>query len=460
MTTSSRRKRPKKIGGLPTWKIVLPIACILVILHVVIIGATITVSKSSSGLTRIMQTYSGYISDVTDLQAGSSFLSETSFSFLLHPLQEDGDLNMSPLVAYANEFQNPRRGDDIKSRFAGRDLEPAVLESVDAGAECAKRSVELQLHAIALTLSVYPAPPIPAVSALPLPALTAEETAMTDEQKLSAAYELITGTEYSNCKKVISDSVTAANDALRGEMQALFDAQLKKVGIVLTMLWVVTFTVIAVLSVTFYLLIRLLVYPLGGFVRGIDAGTAISEKKGLSEIRLVARSYNKLLGRRNALERVLRSAAETDPLTDLPNRYHLEQYLLQEEEEGGSIAFFLFDVNFLKEVNDKEGHAAGDQLLKRAAACLTNSFDAFPEAKCFRYGGDEFVAILKKCGEKDIETVYARFEEEQKKQNVSIAAGCAYAGDLTKTTIKELFDEADKKMYENKKRTHSCRENG
>ena len=457
MTAASRRRNMKKVGGLPTWKVVLPIACILVVLHVIIIGATLTINKASSGLTNIMQTYSGYISDVTDLQAGASTLTETSSSFLLRPVLGNGEINVSPLVAYASELQNPRRGEDILKRFEGKDIDPEVMESIALAAQGAEKSMELQLHAMALTAAVYPLPPVPALQTLELPALSEEEAAMTSEDKLALAYDLITGSEYSACKKSISENVVKINGAFRETMGSLFSTQLRKVGFIRTLVWIVTIAVIAVLLVTFFLLIRLLVTPLGGFVRGIDAGTPISEKQGLAEIRLVARTYNKLLGRREALERVLRSAAETDPLTDLPNRYHLEQYLLQEEEEGASIAFFLFDVNFLKEINDKEGHAAGDDLLKRAATCLTNSFGAFPEAKCFRYGGDEFVAILKKCAEDDLKTIFARFVEEQKAQNVSIAIGCAYAEDLTTTTMKELFDEADKKMYENKKAAHACR---
>ena len=158
--------------------------------------------------------------------------------------------------------------------------------------------------------------------------------------------------------------------------------------------------------------------------------------------------------KKTSLENVLRLAAETDALTDLPNRYCMEQYLMQKDEKGVSIALFLFDVNFLKKTNDREGHLAGDALLKRAARCISTCFETFSDAKCFRYGGDEFTAIVKGCREEEIGETIARLEEAQKNSDVSLAIGYAYTLDIGQATIRALFSEADKKMYEQKKQIH------
>ena len=103
----------------------MPITLILVILHATVIGAILSISKASSGMTEIMSTYSRYVSDATDRQAGSSRLNETAFSFLLRPVTEEGQVNVNPLVAYAVELGEPRRGSDIQRRFEGRDLDEA-----------------------------------------------------------------------------------------------------------------------------------------------------------------------------------------------------------------------------------------------------------------------------------------------------------------------------------------------
>ena len=444
----------KKSKGLSTWQIVLPITLILVVLHTMIAGSIVTISKASNGMTELTRTYSSYMSDATELQGGSSRLSELSFSFLLRPVQEDGELNVGPLIAYAGELKEPRRGADILKRFEDREIDDATMEKIAVAAACADAMVPIQLHAVALVFSVYPMPEIPALQELPLPALTAEEAAMTAGEKLDLVIDLLAGEEYSNSKKLVFQNVSETNASFARQLQAASAAQLKKVNAARAVMIATATSVVCVLLITFFLLIRLLIVPLRGFVRGIDEGTKISSHRGLAEVRLVARSYNSMMKRKDALENVLRAAAETDALTDLPNRYHLGQFLLQEEEEGVSAAVFLFDVNYLKETNDKEGHSAGDALLKRVAACLCAAFGDFPGAKCFRYGGDEFVAVVKNCSEADVSALLARFEEEQKTYNVSVAVGYAYTPDESSTPIKALFDEADEKMYENKKQTH------
>ena len=447
-------KNRQKGRGLPLWKVALPTAIILIILHATVIASIFMVSSASSGITAIMQKYSGYISDVTRIQGGSSYLSESSLSFVLHPVREDGTVNTGPLSGYANEFKSPRRGNDILKLFADRDVAPETMQKITLGAQNAEAMTVIQLHAIALTVAVYPVPE-GLIADLPLPELTAEEQAMTDEQKLKEAFELISGDEYSQCKRDVSTYTSSASGDFSREMQINSAAQIKKVNVIRTLLWVATISVIGILALSFIILIKSLVLPLRGFVRGINAGSRLREHNGLAEVRLVARSYNALLGRKTALEDVLRSTAETDALTDLPNRYYMEQYILQIDETEDAVAFFLFDVNFLKRTNDREGHLAGDALLKRAAQCIQKCFAASADAKCFRYGGDEFAAILKNCREEDIRPMVDRFEEEQKNYDVSLAIGYSYTSNVGQTTMRALFDEADKKMYEQKKIIHA-----
>ncbi len=61
-------------------------------------------------------------------------------------------------------------------------------------------------------------------------------------------------------------------------------------------------------------------------------------------------------------------------------------------EEPVSIAVVMLDMNHLKKVNDKLGHAMGDEYIKTLAKCIK---DAFPDEKCFRMGGDEFLVFSK-----------------------------------------------------------------
>ena len=114
------------------------------------------------------------------------------------------------------------------------------------------------------------------------------------------------------------------------------------------------------------------------------------------------------------------------------------------------MAVMLFDVNYLKRTNDTQGHLAGDQLIRHAAECIAACFGE----NCFRFGGDEFAAIVTDCTRDSIRGMVRRFEEMEKKEGVSISLGYAYTGDISKTTIRSLLDEADKYMYAQKKIVH------
>ena len=146
----------------------------------------------------------------------------------------------------------------------------------------------------------------------------------------------------------------------------------------------------------------------------------------------------------------MRSAAETDALTNLPNRYRFEQYLLDAGESGYSLAILMFDVNYLKQTNDTMGHSAGDKLLRSAAKCITSCFGE----KSFRIGGDEFAAVVEDCKPEAVQQMIYRFREEERRENVSISVGYAYAEKISETTIKQLLEEADRQMYAEKQLTH------
>jgi diguanylate cyclase (GGDEF)-like protein len=84
------------------------------------------------------------------------------------------------------------------------------------------------------------------------------------------------------------------------------------------------------------------------------------------------------------------SAAVTDPLTSLPNRRGLEQ-LVSERRGRRSFAVLAIDIDNLKRVNDRHGHAVGDELLVLVAEAVQR---ALREGDVLaRTGGDELVVF-------------------------------------------------------------------
>jgi diguanylate cyclase (GGDEF)-like protein len=91
-----------------------------------------------------------------------------------------------------------------------------------------------------------------------------------------------------------------------------------------------------------------------------------------------------------------RAAAETDALTGCLNRRGWEQHCAREEQRcrdlGSALAVLVIDLDDLKRINDTQGHAAGDALIRRAAELM--GANAGPGRVFARTGGDEFALLL------------------------------------------------------------------
>jgi diguanylate cyclase (GGDEF)-like protein/PAS domain S-box-containing protein len=173
--------------------------------------------------------------------------------------------------------------------------------------------------------------------------------------------------------------------------------------------------------------------------------------------------------KRIRLQDELKEQAIHDPLTGLHNRYYLGRALAQEVKRSKRynhcMAFLMIDVNRFKEINDRYGHQVGDEVLKEVAVLLRESVRETDIV--VRYGGDEFlVVLLETNGESDI--VKQRIEEKialRNKKNgwldfpVTLSVGSAYWKPQSSQSVDTILNEADKRMYEDKKR-HNGRAGG
>ena len=442
--------KTRKISGVPAGKLVFPIVAVLVVLHLMVISVIFMINKTSGVLSATMKDAGVYKQEATSLLAGSSALSETATGFVLMPVSQNGESNVGPLSSYAQELMEDRRGPDVMQRFRTYDVPEKAVEYLSVAAESADNMLDAQLHAIALIRSVYPLPNLPQLAAIPDYTLTQEEQSMPDAQREALARTLVLGSVYGLNKQSVAQNVNACVGVLEEYSSRNAAEASQKLAILRAVMWAVTLTIIVILTATFLLLFTQLILPLGKIARTIPTGEALDEKGGFREVRLVASAYNDVRNRRDALDDILRSAAETDALTKLPNRYRFEQYIMDAEDRGYSVAMLLFDVNYLKTTNDTLGHLAGDKLLVSAAECISHCFGE----NCFRFGGDEFAAIVRDCTPESIEAMISRFEETEKEKNVSISFGYAYTDEIGATTFRKLLNEADKKMYAQKEYIH------
>lgn len=150
---------------------------------------------------------------------------------------------------------------------------------------------------------------------------------------------------------------------------------------------------------------------------------------------------------------------ETDLVTHVYNKNKYEEMIETYYPEVRSLAAIFWDVNNLKYVNDKYGHAAGDVLIQMLSSTLYEL--STDRRKVYRVGGDEFVMIIENPVEAEaesmIESVKAALLEKdgQGKMPISSAVGWAEGCGVD---IRKIVNEADTKMYENKKRGKEGRE--
>lgn len=151
-----------------------------------------------------------------------------------------------------------------------------------------------------------------------------------------------------------------------------------------------------------------------------------------------------------------------DSLTQLLNRrafYEELQTLSKdnEKENGNWIAFIVIDVKGVEEININRGFKAGDEAITGFANCLKDIFGTF--ASCFRIDGGEFVVIVKKMGEKELNHYISLITDfvnlYNSEHEIAINFVLGYTAERRKQNIDyfKLYNKAEESMQEEKKKT-------
>lgn len=147
--------------------------------------------------------------------------------------------------------------------------------------------------------------------------------------------------------------------------------------------------------------------------------------------------------------------AQRDPLTGLLNRAGFDEYLDGQRATGGDTALALLyvDLDLFKEVNDRHGHAIGDQLLQAFARRAQNLVR--PTDAVVRLGGDEFVVVLSgvrerahavSVADKLIEAARGPFHFGDSRIETGASIGLAF-GQAGEDSGSELLARADAQLY-------------
>lgn len=175
------------------------------------------------------------------------------------------------------------------------------------------------------------------------------------------------------------------------------------------------------------------------------------------EIGILADSMRETVMQLKKRTEFINHLAYTDSLTGLKNNtaYLQEVIKVKEALKKGNLSFaiFVIDVNGLKKINDEFGHEYGNRLLVKTAELIK---DIFPQEHIYRIGGDEFVVFLyntdEACCHRMEVRAYQKIKEQTGEIQPVIAVGYAVCTKNDICKFKELFQRADKNMYNNKQK--------
>lgn len=172
---------------------------------------------------------------------------------------------------------------------------------------------------------------------------------------------------------------------------------------------------------------------------------------------------SKVQERTLALERL----TKIDPLTELLNRRgmteRIESELQRTQRESGHVGLLWLDVDWFKQINDKHGHATGDQALKAVAEVIQDTLRPYDVAS--RWGGDEFLVLVQPA---DADTLHhignrlcqriAANRQVTTDDGESIRLSASIGGHLSgeHEALDSLLHQADQALYAAKAAGRNC----
>lgn len=429
--------------------VIIPSIVVILIFNLLIIYITFIINRFGKEISTMMQSNFVFSEMSGSYSQGVDSLVELAGKYV-STLDED------VLKEYLSRYhQVIEDGNSLSGEFARLKYDEACEQmkasiAYEAGRnDTEHHALRLCAGAANLDLSAYPE--------LQEYALTPQEEQLSPALQHDAAMELISSRSYQAARGNIQRSLSMAVHFAADRTAAEIERKNRILANYRVIQWILMgLGILILIAMSVLLFVRLLI-PLEKSVEIVQRGDEIPVNKGFAELQRLAASYDELLHYRNKLENNLRTLSMTDGLTGLPNRMAFEDYVNQFKNDTDieSMTVFSMDVNFLKETNDRKGHLYGDRLLRDAAVCILTAFGDSTGKNCFRFGGDEFAAFWINEPEEKIGPALAQFKLEQEKREVSISVGYARSADIGATSVKELFEKADRFMYSEKAANHS-----
>ena len=273
---------------------------------------------------------------------------------------------------------------------------------------------------------------------------------------------LLHGQTITDALRGLTEQMRGTADELADERVAARDAAFERSYLVEVVALPAAVAAAMILMVGFTAGIVRRVHKMRNNAKRLDQGRPLEDPDtSHDELGSLSRALVRTGSHLSELQEELRQLATVDELTGLANRRGFfalgEHELLVAARTRAAIALLFVDVDGLKRVNDKLGHAMGDLLLKEAADVIRETIRASDLAG--RLGGDEFCVLLMGDPELDPDRALERMrattaihnQRPGREFHLSLSIGLSAIPPGRSVTLEELIDAADEGMYEDKR---------
>ena len=428
--------------GMPLQTIINVMIAIDAVISFFLLFSMYKTTESYNSMRTATQDYIDCQNSAFALQNGSDYLMNRVRSFVVTGNPEQASL-------YFNEVQVEKSRDKAVEEVQAHLVDERAQKHLDTALTLSDQLMETENYAMRLVieargydLSRYPAP-------LQDVRLSEEDLALTAEEKLERARDMVFDDAYENAKDQIDTHVSLCMqvliDSLLNEQVDSFDRLLDLLRSQQLLIAGLMISLLIIAIVIFSLVIN----PLRQQISNISREQMMDEK-GTTELQFLARTYNRMFEQTQKAQEKLSYEATHDPLTGLYNRSAYDD--LRAKCARQNVALLLIDVDHFKTVNDTYGHDVGDKVLMRVADVLRSSFRG--EDMVCRIGGDEFSVIMVNATSTLTELVRNKIARAAEKlanptddvPSVTLSVGVAFTDQ--KAEGEDLFKNADRALYQ------------
>lgn len=439
----SAKKNGQIKSGISLRGLLIFMIAIAVLISSLIIFSVFHLSSTFQHLEDATNEYISLEKAATELMDASDYLTENAQRFTI-----DGDTRY--LNAYFNEaFETKRREKAIEALSKNPDCKDALTD-LKAAMKDSKELMNREYYSMKLVADAKGYTDCPDI--IKNVTLSPEDKALSADDKMRRASEMVLGKEYYQKKDMIRENMNGSLSDIEQLTKNREEAADKELRFNLQIVGLIIILLVIGICGMALIVSRMGINPVLKAVEQIKENGTISEN-GTNEFRYLAQEYNKMYDLyKNSVDR-LNFDSSHDQLTKVYNRAGYD--LLLSGIDMQTTYLIVFDIDDFKDVNDTYGHDTGDKVLKKLADTLLYNFRS-DDYVC-RIGGDEFVVFMVHSETGRDNLITNKVEQINKDladssdglPSVSVSAGVSHGTKASDPP--ELFNQADKALYQTKR---------